>query len=157
MKAVTQITRLLVLNALIGSVALGTPKDVYVSPDATPSSPYDAWTNAFNDIQSAIDYASDGDTILVTNGTYSMTAQIDVNKGVTLQSVNGPEVTTVTRESGNIRIFNITHADARVAGFTISNGYQPTGAHGANISMSAGTVSNCVVTGGNCCSSPMKM
>lgn len=152
MKATSRLTQALFICVAISStMAQGTPKDVYVSPDATPSPPYESWASGFNDIQSAIDYAAEGDTLLVASGVYAIIAQIDVNKGVMLIGVDGPSATTVTRASGNIRIFSITHDDALVAGFTIANGYRPTdSAHGANISISAGTVSNCVVTGGNC-------
>lgn len=125
----------------------------YVSPEGDPLAPYDSWGHAANDIQTAIDAATPNAIVLVSNGTYQVTEQIEVNKAVTVQSLNGPELTTVSAAVDNTRVFNITHEDALVTGFTISNGHRPAPApsqHGANINMTAGTVSNCVVTAGTC-------
>ena len=71
---------------------------------ASPLSPYTNWTTAATVIQNAIDAASPGDTVLVTNGVYAvggrlgrgtglLTNRVVLDKAVTLQSVNGPQVT----------------------------------------------------------------
>ena len=64
--------------------------------------PYNDWTNAAHDIQTAVSYASDGDTVWVTNGVYtnslngSMNSyQVRITGQITLQSVNGAAVTII--------------------------------------------------------------
>ena len=121
----------------------------YVCPsNSTPTLPYTNWATAAQSIQAAIDAAATA--VLVTDGTYNVTAEITIGKGITLRSVNGPGVTTIQRGSGTIRILELGAADsnAAVSGFTIRNGKTPLEAGdtgGAGILMAAGTVTNCTI------------
>ena len=98
--------------------------------------PYATWGNAAVTIQAAVDAASPGDLILVTNGTYQSGSRaangdnrVAVNKPITVQSVNGPEVTTikgfqlpgVTNGEGAIRCVYLTN-NAALIGFTLTGG-----------------------------------
>src|SRR5882724_4535173 len=66
----------------------------------SPAPPYTNWTTATAVIQDALDAASSGDTVIVTNGIYAtggrlgrgagLTNRVVLDKAVTLQSVNGP-------------------------------------------------------------------
>src|SRR5882672_5352616 len=66
----------------------------------SPLPPYTNWMTAATVIQDALDAASSGDTVLVTNGIYTMggrfgrgaglTNRVVLDKPVTLLSVNGP-------------------------------------------------------------------
>lgn len=70
--------------------------------------PFADWSTAAANIQAAVDAATNGDLILVTNGVYNsggwstpndifnLQSQVAVDKQVTVQSVNGPAFTTIT-------------------------------------------------------------
>jgi PKD repeat protein len=62
--------------------------------------------------------------VWVTNGIYVLTSSVVIAKGITVRSVNGPDVTIVDGDypARTNRCFFIT-GDAVVEGFTITNGY----------------------------------
>src|SRR5581483_2191953 len=68
-----------------------------------PAAPYSSWATAATDIQSAVDAATDGDLVLVTNGVYASgttsmggtSNRVAVRKAITVQSVNGAASTIV--------------------------------------------------------------
>ena len=69
----------------------------YVSLNGTNNSPYtNGWANASTNIQWAINVATNGDTVLVSNGTYNLTNTISITttKAVTLLSLKGRDDTT---------------------------------------------------------------
>jgi parallel beta-helix repeat protein len=127
----------------------------YVSQTNTnPLSPYTSWGTAATNIQDAIDVASVGGTVLVTNGTYAtdgravysggVTNRVAVDKPLTLQSVNGPQVTVIDG-AGLYRCVYLA-SRASVYGFTLTNGYADYGG-GVFCESIAGVVSNCVLIG----------
>src|SRR5512136_1775593 len=79
---------------------------LHVSLESTnPTPPYTNWATAARVIQNAVDAASAGDEIVVTNGVYAtggravgtnvLVNRVAVTKPLTLRSVNGPEVTII--------------------------------------------------------------
>jgi PKD repeat protein len=136
------------LGACIRTNYVQMPMDVaYVSTNGTRVPPYTSWDTAANDIYSAVDEiaGTNNPTVNVSNGTYAVTAQIVLNKGVTVHSVASFTNTIVRRSgAGLVRVFNISHSGAVLDGVTVSNGSLNT-ASGAGISMSAGTVRNCSI------------
>ena len=144
----------------------------YVSLTSTnPVSPFNGWNIAATNIQDAIDAASAGDFIIVSNGIYQtggrtvnryvLTNRVAINKAVTVQSVNGPVYTTIAGlpgtggyPSSGYRCVYLTNGAALI-GFTLTNG--ATSGSGTNIvtelsgaaawcESSSAVISNCVLT-----------
>ena len=161
---------LLIIAALIlpSSSAPATVRYVDLN-SANPVPPYADWSTAATNIQDAVDASTDGDQILVTNGVYqtggrvvygSLTNRVAVDRAVTVQSVNGPEVTVIqgeplTPEAGvSARCVYLTN-NATLSGFTLTNGatsnmgdwdFDESGG-GVWCENSSAVVTNCVITG----------
>ena len=96
--ALTPIAGMILLTAMILFLQLvcGAATN-YVNVSSTnPVSPYVDWSTAATTIQEAINAAVDGNTVLVSNGTYStggfavfdtMTNRIAITKPITVKSV----------------------------------------------------------------------
>lgn len=114
-------------------------------------------------IQDVIGVSTAGDTVLVADGVYdsggavvdSMNNRVAINKAITVESVNGPEVTHIVGEgpmgSGAMRCAYVTNGSV-LAGFTLTNGYAQIsgdfrGSVGGGAFLDGGTVSNCTITG----------
>jgi hypothetical protein len=102
---------------------------------ANPTPPYSDWTTAATNIQDAIDASGDGDQIWVTNGVYqtggkamagNLTNRVALNKAVTVQSVNGPFVTTIAGIGATNGLIAVRCAwltnNAALVGFTLMGG-----------------------------------
>jgi len=147
------------------------PEIYYVdlnSPSPTP--PYTNWFTAATNIQDAIDVATNGGLVLVTNGVYatggkpvsgSLTNRAAIDKWLTLRSVNGPADTVIqgyqlpgsTNGDGAVRCVYLADG-ALLAGFTIAGGAthidgDATQTYGGGIWCESrlAVVSNCVVVG----------
>ena len=100
-----------------------------------PLSPFNTWDTAATNIQDAINVAQSGDTVLVTNGTYSfggevlagdLVNRIAVTNAISVQSVNGPWVTAITGGSTSngptaVRCAWLSNG-ASLTGFTLTAG-----------------------------------
>jgi hypothetical protein len=166
---------LMLLLAVTGSSAMTFYVDVN-SPNPLP--PYAGWSTASADIQSAIDAASDGDLILVTNGVYqtggravygTLTNRVAINKAVTVESINGAGATIIqgfqvpsnsTAYSNNVRCVYMTN-NTVLNGFTISggatlailaNGTSETELSGGGVYCEStnAILTNCVLSGNSC-------
>ncbi len=162
-KAIPAMLALFVLNA----AAVTRYVDLN-SPSPTP--PYTNWPTAATNIQDAVDAATDGEEIVVTNGVYQTGAQavygmsnrVAVTKPLVVRSVNGPEVTVIqgyqvpgtTNGPAAIRCGYLANG-AVLAGFTLTNGATQTSGNwytnqsggGVWCEVPSAVVSNCVLTG----------
>ncbi len=151
MKTIIQIILIISLSAF-GAITTQAA-DKYVKPGGTGDG--STWANAAGDIQTAVTAAVAGETVFVSNGTYTLSAQITVSKGITVKSFNNGVVDRAgTIINGNNyvgrtvtnRCFTLSHANAVLEGFTITNGYTAT-VGGGGVYMSAGTLRNCLIIG----------
>jgi len=120
----------------------------------SPAPPYNSWLAAATNIQDAADLtlAGAGDQILVTNGVYKFGGdaadRVALNNALTtLQSVNGPQATTIDG-SGAVRCILMTNGTF-LSGFTLTNGHALDSAAGVGFLgfESDAVVSNCVIVG----------
>ena len=72
----------------------------------------------YSSIQAAINDADDGDTIIVTDGTYN--ENVDVNKSVTLRSENGSATTNINASDSSDHVFNVTVDNVTIDGFNVT-------------------------------------
>jgi hypothetical protein len=135
-----------------------------------PIPPYLSWETAATNIQDAVDAVFAGGLVLVTNGIYAnggravigtMTNRVAIDKPITVQSVNGPNVTVIEgapapgggNGDGAIRRLYLG-ANATLSGFTLTNGFtRSDGDHdtertgGGAWCKDSATLSNCLLTG----------
>ncbi|MFH0879661.1 MAG: choice-of-anchor Q domain-containing protein [Lentisphaerota bacterium] len=128
----------LMVGLTLGS--MGWTEMYYVRMDSpAPVYPFTNWTIAARTIQEAVDAASDGDTVWVSNGVYNtggsaiprlLTNRVSIYKPVAVRSVNGPGQTFIVGRPGfggsnglgAVRCVYLTNG-AMLAGFTLTNGY----------------------------------
>lgn len=125
-------------------------RTLYVSPYGTndAAGKYPDWAGAASTIPPALNVATNGDKVLVTDGVYTVTSQLWVTNGFTLISVNGRNVTSINGNYPNTtnRCMYVSHSNTVVSGFTISNAYYDSSSPlGAGVAMVSGLLTNCVV------------
>lgn len=139
---------------------------LYVSASGSNTPPFDTWPRAATNIQIAIDAASAGDVVLVTNGVYAsggtvvygMTNRVTINKAIEVRSVGGWASTTICGQGphGDAAVRCVyLGTNAVLSGFTLTGGFtRVTGPGwendcdgGGALCESGALVSNCLITG----------
>ena len=104
----------------------------------------------YSTIQAGIDAASDGDTVLVANGTYTGTGNknIDFNgKAIVVISENGAENCIIDCEDDGRGFYfhSWEYLNSILDGFTIMNGYGIPGGGGIYCHNSSPSIINCII------------
>jgi hypothetical protein len=166
MRPVKKILLQVLLSFFLGFFALRAAATTYYVNinNATPSSPYTNWSMASTDIQSAINQATNGDLVLVTNGVYNNdpfgfiysdpsnqlnydVARIGISSGVTVSSVNGPAFTMIPGQQQFTCVF--LASNATLSGFTLTNGSGLNFGGGAFCQATNAVISNCLICSNN--------
>jgi parallel beta-helix repeat protein/YD repeat-containing protein len=109
-------------------------------------------------IQAAINAANNGDTVMVSDGTYHENINFN-GKAITVTSVNGASVTTIDGSKTATVVLFVTNETSSSAlnGFTITNGFAgnqaPNFGEGGGIAVegSSPTITNNVITANGAC------
>ncbi|MDD5483039.1 MAG: choice-of-anchor Q domain-containing protein [Kiritimatiellae bacterium] len=148
----------------------------YAATNMLSVEPYTSWENAASNIQWAADAATEGDTVLVSNGVYEaggltnyptgtlLTNRLVITSAITVTSVNGASVTAIKgawasngQTNGLDSVRCVYMSAGTLIGFTITNGATRVSSsadgNGGGIycpSTSPGippVISNCVIAG----------
>ncbi len=110
-------------------------------------------SDTYKTIQSGIDAAVDGDTVIVRDGTYSPPDANGIDfrgKAITLRSENGPVSCIIDGDewSRGFNFHSYENAESKIDGFTIRNCYSLY-ANGGGIycTNSSPTITNCILSG----------
>ncbi len=128
------------------AVAMAESADKYVSPTGANNPPYATWADAATNIQTAATAAADSETVWVTNGTYTLSSQLNIQKNITLKSVNGPALTII---DGNNAVRCLYTDLTTIDGFTFTNGFDAASVGVGVYCISDTVVTNCVISGNN--------
>lgn len=110
------------LAALLLPLAGARAETHYVSPLGLSHPPYTNWADAATNIQDAVNVATNGDTVLVTNGVWYVSSQIVVSQSVLVASVNGATGTVVDGCRAAPCFLLEQNVGCALRGFTITNG-----------------------------------
>ena len=126
------------------------------------------WATAKQTIQAAADLAVDSDTVWVTNGVYntgcrvtpgySLSNRVVITQNITVQSVNGPDVTIIQGQGpmGSNAVRCVYMINGYLSGFMLTNGHtmmteyvvQDSGDNsGGGCCMTNAVLHNCIVSG----------
>lgn len=139
---------MLTLTLLTFSVTLNATT-YYVATNGSNTAPYDTWAKAATSIQTAINAASNGNTIMIGSsdghgaGTYI--ENVVVNKQLNIQSENGYNTTTIVAANSDTHVFKVTVDNVTIGGFSI---YGATGSEMAGIYLD--TVNDCTIENNRC-------
>jgi hypothetical protein len=123
----------------------------YVATNGSDSaSGQGGWANALLSISNGVFKAGAGDTVLVSNGEYAISAAINITKGIALTNFSGIRENTIINGQNLARpCLIVSYGSARVSGFTIENGTNYSWVPGANLILNTGLVDNCTISNAN--------
>lgn len=100
-------------------------KAIHVSVGGSNVPPYATWPTAATNLCDAVDFAVDGDVVLISNGWYTLGKEVVLSNAVVVRSDSGSAVGTII-DGGfpyvTNRCFTLNHPLALLQGLTITNG-----------------------------------
>ena len=116
-------------------------RTIYVSHTGSHTTPYTNWSIASTSILEAVNIATNEDVVLITNGLYYPASSVILDKGITVNSMNGRDITILDGLDSH-PLFSIEHEQAIVMNLTIQNGQ---GINGGGININNGTIAQCTI------------
>jgi len=140
-----------VLLGVFGLVLAVQAANYYVATNGSDAADGASWATAKQTLHAGLALAGNNDVVTVSNGTYALTNQLELTQGITLRSLNGAAVTFISG-SQTTRCAYVSHADAVMEGFTITQGRADgSGYGGGGVYMyAAGTVKDCIISNNVC-------
>lgn len=133
-------------KTVVQSVFVYSP-EIRVEVDATPAWPYDGKANAFTNPLDAVDFAVDGMTVRLGEGSFALTNTLTVSRALTLVGA-GMDKTEICRAKGTMRVLVVDNANATVSALQIRGGNGVDNGSGVYLTNAGGgTVEGCRVTG----------
>ena len=148
----TKVRRAVLGLMVMGLAAMGGTARYVVppgTPGVVPGGGFTDWSIAGTTIQQVVNGSVATDRIIVSNGTYTLTSEIQVDsKAVTLEPFGGEVVVDGNYPVTTNRCLYLNDAGAVVSGITFKNGFGVTssrGGYGGGVYLNAGVLSNCTV------------
>ena len=130
---------------------------------ATHTPPYATRETGAASVADALALGLPGVPVVIATGTYEIDHVIELNSAYEVRGETGDPTDVVIRQTVQSvlnsadqigRVFYLNHKDAKVLSLTMLNGDSNDGSHGKPgacvfVDTNGGTVSNCVITGGN--------
>lgn len=125
-KSVAGVLGITLLLTLAGEQSTASAQTTwYVATIGSDTNGGTGWNDAFATIQKGIDTSSNGDTVLVADGTYIEAGNKKIEllaRNITVRSVNGPGTCIIDLQNDG-KGFQMMYGDAsKIDGFTIMNG-----------------------------------
>jgi len=114
----------------------------YLALGGSDEWPYLSWATAGSNAALVGMSATDGNTILASNGVYEISESVSLPKNVTMRSLAGP-TSCVIQQTAQDHCVQLTNSGAALAGFTLRGGHAQYG--GGIFATRDGVVSNCVI------------
>jgi hypothetical protein len=118
----------------------------HVSNSGSHAPPFSSPSTAATNIQAAVDLASDGDIVLIADGSYALSAPVAVSNAIWVAAETGPSNTLVDG-GGSVRCFWVADVDCVISGLTITNGLTGDAGGGVHCEGPSPVVTNCVISG----------
>ncbi len=156
-----------IITVSLGLTCVTAPADTHYvwTNSPSPMAPFTSWETAAHVIQDAVDAATNGDTVLVTNGVYYGSTRVTpgyllrnrlvVTSDIAIRSVNGAEHTSIVGQGplGDDAVRCVYMSAGVLSGFTLTNGHTRTSGHYAEDLSGGGahalgaTLNDCTISG----------